>query len=218
MTILLTGFAPYGGMPSNPASAAALALDGRRIGGARLHGVELPVSMTHVRKLLGDLIEETRPRAVICLGLFPGEPVIRIERVGLNVADFGIADNEGVTMTDQPVAGNGPAARLATLPLRAIERALLKSGTPARISPTAGTYLCNACLYTALDLAGGAPCGFLHVPMTPELVALRLAGARPEALERDPPPSMELSRTIAAVETAIAVTLAALERSPPATA
>ena len=205
--VLVTGFEPYGGMPSNPASAAALALDGRTVAGCRVRGVELPVSMTSIRALIGDLIEETQPKAIICLGTYPGESVIRIERVGLNVADFGLADNEGVTMADQPVAANGPAARMATLPIRAIERALLRSGTPARISQTAGTYLCNACLYTALDLAGAAPCGFLHVPMTPELVALRVAAARPDALERDPPPSMELARIIAAVEIAIAVTL-----------
>ena len=207
MTVLLTGFEPYGGMPSNPASATAIALDGRTIAGHRIRGMELPVSMTRVRQLLGELIDELRPKAIICLGLFPGEPVIRIERVGLNIADFALADNEGVTIADKPVQANGPAARMSTLPIREIERALLRQGTPARISQTAGTYLCNACLYSVLDLAGAIPAGFIHVPLTPDLVALRVSQANPDALERDPPPSMELSRIVAAVETAIAVSL-----------
>ena len=209
MTVLLTGFEPYGGMTTNPASAVALALDGRSIAGHRVRGVELPVSMTRIRALIADLIDETRPKAIICLGLYPGEPVIRIERVGLNVADFALADNEGVTKADEPVQANGPAARMATLPIRAIERALLKQGTPARVSQTAGTYLCNASLYTVLDLAGAVPAGFIHLPLTPDLVALRVAQANPEALVRDPPPSMEFTRLLSAVETAIAVTLGA---------
>lgn len=204
--ILVTGFEPYAGFPSNPACEAMRALDGAEIAGLRVAGRLLPVAMARLGEALSAAIAETDPLAVISLGLAPGEPVIRIERVGLNLANFAAPDNDGARAQDRPVSGNGPAARLSTLPVRAIERALLHAGIPARLSETAGTYLCNACLYAGLGLLeerGGARCGFLHLPFTPELAAARLLGTIDDGGDRHPPPSMELGRMIAAVRLAV---------------
>jgi pyroglutamyl-peptidase len=207
--VLVTGFGPYGGMGSNPALAAMRALDGRTIDGHQVVGRELPVSMAKISDAIQAVLRETKPAAVMALGLAPGEPVIRIERVGLNLADFSLADNEGLRLQDKPVSGNGSPARWATLPVRRIHDALLAQSIPARLSVTAGTYLCNACLYTFLEaLDGRAPAGFIHVPMTPELVCEELRSGRDRVDERNPPPSMELSRIIAAVEIVIRETVA----------
>lgn len=207
--ILVTGFEPYGGMASNPAFDAMRALDGKTIAGHPVAGRALPVSMAKIHDAIAVLLREIDPAAVISLGLAPGEPVIRIERVGLNLADFSLADNEGLRLRDKPVSGNGPPARWATIPARAIHDALLAEGIPARLSVTAGTYLCNACLYGFLEaLDGRAPAGFLHVPMTPELVCAEIRSGRDKIDERNPPPSMELSRIVTAVEIAIRETMA----------
>jgi pyroglutamyl-peptidase len=172
---LVTGFAAYGGRGRNPAGEAAKALDGRSIGGLAVAGRVLPVSYSSLEADLQRLMEELRPRLVISLGLWPGESMIRLERVGINVADFEIPDNEGAFMTDMPVSGNGPVAMAGTLPLRGIEAALLDSGIPVRISSTAGTFLCNATLYSTLrhaDRLSPRPlAGFVHLPYLPEQVA-----------------------------------------------
>jgi pyroglutamyl-peptidase len=172
---LVTGFTGYGGRGRNPAGEAAKALDGRSIGGLAVAGRVLPVSYGRLQADLQGLMDELRPRLVIGLGLWPGEPMIRLERVGINVADFEIPDNEGAFLTDMPISGNGPAAMAATLPLRGIETALLDAGIPARISSTAGTFLCNAALYSTLvhaDRLSPRPlAGFVHVPYLPEQVA-----------------------------------------------
>jgi pyroglutamyl-peptidase len=172
---LVTGFTAYGGRGRNPAGEAAKALDGRSIGGLAVAGRVLPVSYGTLQADLHGLMDELRPCLVISLGLWPGEPMIRLERVGINVADFEIPDNEGAFLTDMPVSGNGPAALAATLPLRGIEAALLDAGIPARISSTAGTFLCNATLYSTLlhaDRLSPRPlAGFVHVPYLPEQVA-----------------------------------------------
>jgi pyroglutamyl-peptidase len=172
---LVTGFAGYGGRGRNPAGEAAKALDGRSIGGLAVAGRVLPVSYGSLDADLQRLMDELRPRLVISLGLWPGEPMIRLERVAINVADFEIPDNEGAFLTDMPVSGNGPAALAATLPLRGIEAALLEAGIPARISSTAGTFLCNATLYSTLhhaDRLSPRPlAGFVHLPYLPEQVA-----------------------------------------------
>ena len=41
---------------------------------------------------------EFDPVAVVSLGLWPGEPMIRLERAALNVADFAIPGNEGALL------------------------------------------------------------------------------------------------------------------------
>jgi pyroglutamyl-peptidase len=172
---LVTGFAGYGGRGRNPAGEAAKALDGRSIGGLEVKGRVLPVSYGRLQADLHDVMDELRPRLVIGLGLWPGEAMIRLERVGINVADFEIPDNDGAFLTDVPVDGNGAAAMMSTLPLRGIEASLLAAGIPARISSTAGTFLCNATLYSALahaDRLSPRPlAGFVHVPYLPEQVA-----------------------------------------------
>ncbi|MGH6943222.1 MAG: hypothetical protein ACREH6_03245, partial [Geminicoccaceae bacterium] len=52
-------------------------------------------------------------------------------------------------------------------------------GIPARLSSSAGTYLCNKTLYRflgAIEQSGKAvPCGFIHLPYLPEQVAGMIA-------------------------------------------
>jgi len=212
--ILVTGFEPYGGHGRNPSFEAMQALDGRIIEGVTIVGRKLPVSLARLQPALAALFAEEEFAAVISLGLQPGAPVIHIERSAANVADFDIADNDGVSVTDQPISEHGPAARLATLPLRAIERALLDAGIPARLSASAGTYLCNACLYCCLEAieASRRPtlCGFLHLPCMPEQVAETLIGQ--DSRQAEIRPSMELSRMIAGVEIAVSETARVLRR------
>jgi pyroglutamyl-peptidase len=213
--ILVTGFEPYGGHGRNPSFEAMQALDGRIVEGVTIVGRRLPVSLARLPPALGAILDETEFAAVISLGLQPGAAVIHIERAAANLADFDIADNDGQGVRDQRLSDHGPAARLATLPLRAIEGALLAAGIPARLSPTAGTYLCNACLYCCLEAieAGGrpTPCGFLHLPCMPEQVAEVLQGQHTRQV--DIMPSMEFSRIVTAVEIAIRETVRVLQRS-----
>jgi pyroglutamyl-peptidase len=215
--ILLTGFEPYGNLPSNPAAEAVDALDGETIAGFRIAGRALPVSLDRIEAALAAAIDDTEPSALICLGLCPGEAAIRLERVGVNLADFALTDNDGATQSDRKLVDGGAAARWSSLPLRAIERALLAAGTPVRMSETAGTYLCNACLYFALTLLErrglDIPCGFIHLPMTPELAAHALATRAASAFDRIVPASMELSRIIAAVRLSLLETAAPLQRT-----
>lgn len=212
--ILVTGFEPYGGHGRNPSFEAMEALDGRVIAGVTIVGRKLPVSLARLWPALAALFDEAEFAAVISLGLQPGAAVIHLERGAANVADFDIADNDGQSVRDKPVSEHGPAARLATLPLRAIEGALLAAGIPARLSPSAGTYLCNACFYCCLEAieASRRPtlCGFLHLPCMPEQVAGTLLGQ--DSRQVDILPSMELSRIVAGVEIAISETVRVLRR------
>jgi pyroglutamyl-peptidase len=218
-TALITGFEPYGGRALNPSAKLALALDGVRIGGFDVVGRGLPVAFAGLAERLEAMLDAVRPKLVIALGLWPGEPMIRLERFGLNLANFEIADNAGLRLEDAAIAPAGTAALAATLPLRAIEQALIAAGIPARLSTTAGTYLCNATLYTllaAVERRGWTiPCGFIHLPYLTEQVAEMLAEARAGRLElhqRADLASMDYAVMERALRLALAVTAEAALR------
>jgi pyroglutamyl-peptidase len=213
--ILVTGFEPYGGRRVNPAYEIMRKVDGRTIGGCLVAGRVLPVAFAPLKRRILELLDELRPSAVIGVGLWPGEALIRLERVGLNLADFETKDNQGKLFREEAISPNSAAARVATLPLRRIEQALLAEGIPARVTTTAGTFLCNACLYSVLEAAEhmlpSPRCGFIHVPYLPEQVAERLAQVRAEGQQgidqRTDLPSMDLAKSLRAVEIAIEETV-----------
>jgi pyroglutamyl-peptidase len=218
--ILITGFEPYAGGRINPAREIVHALDGRRIGSMPIVGRTIPVNYRGLKSALTALIEELRPAVAVSFGLWPGESVIRLERIGINVADFEIADNEGLVAADERVHDNGAAAHLSTLPLHAIADALLAQGIPARLSSTAGTFLCNATLYTLLDQTAargsGTLCGFVHVPYLPSQVAEIIGATRDERRfelhQRADLASMDLDMMVKAAE----ITLTEAIRHAPA--
>src|SRR2546427_12129565 len=212
---LVTGFEPYGGRGMNPSAEVVTRLDGLEIEGARVIGRVLPVSFGALRACVRELMQEIDPALVVSLGLCPGEPTIRLERVALNLADFEIPDNDGLLLRDDVVAAAAPTAIASTLPLRAIEGALLRAGIPARLSTTAGTFLCNTTMYTFLhtEPAGrGVPCGFVHLPYLPEQVAALLQDLRKEQVlelhQRADLASMSLATMVEAVRIVLGVSLA----------
>jgi len=218
--VLITGFEPYGGRDMNPAHEVMTQLDGRRLGGCDVVGRSLPVKLDGLDACIASLLEDVQPDIVLSLGLWPGESVIRIERVALNLADFDVYDNAGYRLMDQPLVANEGAALMSTLPVRTIETALLDAGIPAQVSNTAGTFLCNACLYGFLSAAAqqdkSVSCGFLHLPYLPQQVAGLLAGRRQvpslELHREKELASMGLNMMVSAVELAIA---ASCLDSPP---
>lgn len=207
--VLITGFEPFGDHDENPSALIARALDGAARAGAYLTGHVLPVDLAGLEAALDAALEGPPPVAVLALGLAATEPVIRLERVALNCADFAIPDNGGQRYRNRPLEPQGPAARPSRLPLEAILAALLDAGIPARLSETAGLYLCNAAMYRLLDrLPETLPCGFIHLPPLPAQVARRLRAQGGRAGARDPGlASLPFDLQLRAVEIALTTTL-----------
>lgn len=172
--ILVTGFQSYAGRSANPSEQVAHALDGMTIGGMAVRGQGLPVDFHAVRRELPALIDALRPSAIVSLGLWPGEPMIRIERVASNWSWFELPDNAGHHQNGK-VIDDGPDGYLSTLPADAMQAAIRSSGRPCRQSGSAGTYLCNATSYITLHhCAQNHPdtiSGFVHLPYLPAQVA-----------------------------------------------
>jgi len=151
-----------------------------------VHTAELPTSYALSAGTLRAAIDEVKPEIVLCVGQAGGRSELCLERVAINVQDARIRDNDGRQPIDKPVVKDGPAAHFATLPIKACVAAMRKSGLPAAVSNTAGTFVCNHIFYSLMDIARSHPIrmrgGFLHIPYVPEQAA-RLGGAPSMALE-----------------------------------
>jgi pyroglutamyl-peptidase len=209
--ILITGFEPFAGLAANPSSDVAATLDGQEIAGRKIVGRLLPVDFARYRAALETLLGDIAPALYIGFGLASGEDMIRIERFGVNLADFDIPDNAGARHVGRKIEADGPAARDSTLPCAEIRAALLEAGIPARLSNSAGSYLCNATLYSALGLCAAQriPCGFIHLPYASEQVAALLREGKGPLTGESVAPSLPIEMMIAAAERIVQVSIAA---------
>jgi pyroglutamyl-peptidase len=202
MKALVTGFDAFGGDKVNPSSLAVGRLK-RRIGSLVTHTAVLPTSYARSAITLRGAIHEAQPDIVLCVGQAGGRSELSLERVAINVQDARIRDNDGKQPIDRPVVRDGPAAHLATLPIKACVAELRRAGLPAAVSNSAGTFVCNHVFYALLDMAGRHSLsfrgGFLHIPYVPEQAA-RLGGAPSMSVE-DIVRGIEIVLTVSAVRT-----------------
>lgn len=174
MKLLLSGFEPFGGSKINPSEQVVYRLAEKGIEGVELVTVILPVERFAGPDTLIRSYISAQPDAVLCLGE-SGGPALAVERIAINVLDFLISDNGGHLITDKPIVADGPAAYLATLPVRTLVNSLNEQGIPAQVSNSAGTFLCNQVMYEMLHYIHkhhlATPAGFLHLPQLPQQVA-----------------------------------------------
>ena len=170
--LLITGFAPFGGDKINPAWQAVQALP-ETVGQWELVKREVPVTFRGAPAALFEALDACEPDAVLMIGLAASRGAVTPERQGVNEIVARIPDNEGNQPQNEPVIPGGPEALFSTLPVEDMTEAILAAGVPARLSESAGRFVCNALLYAALYRLEQAddpvPAAFIHVPATPEM-------------------------------------------------
>lgn len=173
MKILVSGFDPFGGEKINPAIESVKLLPDE-IKGAKIIKLEIPTVARKSLKKLEEVIEIEKPDVVINIGQAGGRTDISVERVGINMDDFRIKDNEGNQPIDEKIAKDGPDAYLVTIPIKAMVQKMIKNKIPASVSNTAGTFVCNHVCYGMAHLAStkypNMRTGFIHIPFLPEQV------------------------------------------------
>jgi len=185
-TILVTGFAPFGGESVNPSWQAARRMEGWAVAGRVVAARELPCAFGAARTALQEAVVDLQPEAVIAVGQAGGRADFSVERVAVNLDDAEKPDNDGRQPIDAPVVAGGPAAYFSSLPVRKIVEALRAAGLPASISNTAGGFVCNHLFYGACHLREtrypAMRAGFIHIPYALEQGA-RHPGAPTMAIE-----------------------------------
>ncbi len=177
--VLLTGFGDWAGSCANPAGEVAKALDGAKLNGAIVTSVIAPSIFKEMIPCVVRAMDEHQPDIVLSMGEYNGRTMITVERIAQNIIDatrYNMSDDVGDMPQDAPVVPGAPYAYPATVPLRAMVRAMRDAGVPADISDTAATFGCNLLMFGVLhhisvnDLPVRA--GWVHLPSLPETAAL----------------------------------------------
>ena len=167
MKILITGFDPFDGAEINPSWEAV-----KRIcavpKNVEIKRLLLPTVYSGTIALLKDAMTEFAPDAVLGFGFAGSRKEITIERLAVNLADARIPDNSGAQPIDEPLFSDGPSAYFSTLPVKSLTQAINDAGLQASLSMTAGLFVCNcmmsSALYYAEKLMPDTRAGFIHLP------------------------------------------------------
>ena len=180
--LLVTGFGRFPGAPANPTQALVAALARRRrpaLAGIELITAVLPVTWAGAPAQLRALIAAHRPDAVLTFGLAGRARRLRLETRAVNRGEGLRADAAGQVHMGPALDREGPRARFVRGSMMRLRRAITEAGAPVELSRNAGTYLCNAALWTALAaVPKDLPMAFIHVPP--------LARRRPKTPSRRP--------------------------------
>lgn len=201
MKILVTGFDPFGGEKVNPSLETVKRLPGE-IAGAEIIKLKIPTVCGKALEVIEKAVIEHDPDVILSIGQAGGRADISIERIGINIDDFRIPDNEGNQRTDEPIDPQGPDAYFVKVPVKAMAERIRERNIPASVSNTAGTFVCNHVIYGVCRLIDlkypGKISGFIHIPYLPEQV-----------LEKKNMPSMSREMMAEAVTAAIEAIIAA---------
>ena len=201
--ILVTSFEPFGGERINPSQIALTQLQDE-IAGVKIIKQVIPTVFNKSIDILYKVLKAEVPDAVICVGQAGGRPNITVERVAINIDDARIPDNEGGQPIDEPIFDDGPSAYFATLPIKAMVENCNNIGIPAAISNTAGTFVCNHLMYSALHYASlhqpTLKAGFVHIPFIPE-----------QTVDKPTMPSMSCADIVTGLTSLIKTTIGAVE-------
>jgi pyroglutamyl-peptidase len=202
LRILVTAFGSFPGARLNPTQAIAARLAAsRRLArlGVRVLAHTLPVEYRGAAERLSALVAQTRPDAILHLGLAARRKHISVESRAINRQSLLRVDAARRLPGQSVIADGFPHTLPARWPAARIAAAMSAAGAPARVSIDAGDYICNQTLFLTLA-STRAPAGFIHTP-SPR----RSAG-------------MTLSAITRAVETAVVVLASDVRRGRRASA
>jgi len=171
LTVLLTGFGPFPGAPSNPTGPLVQGLARlRRPGLADLRLVPhvFPTSYRAVDRELPRRVAELKPDAVLMFGLSAKASCLQVETRARNAISALTRDDAGQLPPATCILPGGPAALAFDVPAARLALAARRMRVETVISRDAGRYLCNYLCWRAIESAArpGGPklVAFIHVP------------------------------------------------------
>ena len=168
--VLLTGFGSFPGAPFNPTTALPARLAARRrpaLAGVKRIAHVFRTSYAAVDRELPPLLMRTRPDVVLLFGVATRTNYLRVETRARNSRSPLFPDADGRHPGASAIAPRAPAALAGRAAHPALVAAVRAKGLPARLSHSAGRYLCNFAYWRALAAAHRGPARlvqFIHVP------------------------------------------------------
>jgi pyroglutamyl-peptidase len=173
VSVLITGFEPFGRYRTNPSEVLVRQYDARRlkdIAGAqvRLTKIVLPVSYD-VSKVLEKKVGARRFDLILHFGVASFARCTRLERRAKNRVDIAVVSKRVFTIKGtKKIMPKGPRYLYSTVSLKAVAKDLKAKHKKFVISNNAGSYICNLLLYRSLlkSKKNRQPSlvGFVHIP------------------------------------------------------
>jgi pyroglutamyl-peptidase len=209
MRIVIAGFGPFPGAPSNPSARLAIALARRRrpaLAGIEITSRIFATAYAAVDRDLPKLLAR-KPDVVLIFGLAGRRRELCIETRARNARSLIFPDVSGWHPERAAIERGEARALRGNAPFAHLLNAVRRTALPARLSRDAGAYLCNYAYWRALrHVHDGRPLvQFVHIP--PLAVAARRGNSKRRTLP--------LSRLIAAGENLLIALLLASRRSRP---
>ena len=151
MRVILTGFEPFGGSDVNSSWETAVRVKQLPHIGIELEVLQLPVSFKRAGEAIREILQTKRPDILVVLGQRGRGQNLDIERIAVNLMDSANSDNDGYCPQEQTIVDDGDSAYFSNIPVKILRDALLSRGMPAKVSNSAGLYVCNSTYYNALD-------------------------------------------------------------------
>ncbi len=164
MRILITGFGPFPGQPTNP--TMRLARHAGRAKRLRFAGVERIVRLLPTTWAMLDgvpaILAETKPDAVLMFGVAGRRRKVTPELRAMNHQSALKPDAVGRFAGVRSRVAGAPFAIRTRLDAPRLQVLIQQAGVPCALSRDAGGYLCNALSWQVLS--SGVPSIFVHVP------------------------------------------------------
>jgi pyroglutamyl-peptidase len=168
MRVVIAGFGPFPGAPSNPSARLAEALARRRR--PALAGIEIA---SHVFATAYDAVDRDLPKllarkpdVLLIFGLAGRRREICIETRARNARSILFPDAHGYRPDHRAIEAGEIRALRGHAPFPQLLSAIRRTALPARLSRDAGAYLCNYAYWRTLQgVRDGRPLvQFVHIP------------------------------------------------------
>lgn len=208
MRVVIAGFGPFPGAPSNPSGDLARALARRRrpaLAEVDITSHVFATAYAAVDRDLSKLLAQ-KPDVLLIFGLAGRRRHVCIETRARNARSMLFSDVRG-HRPDRRSIDAGESALTGNAPFPGLLTALRRPGLPARLSRDAGTYLCNYAYWRALQsVRHGRPLvQFIHIPQVSSTPRRRTSKYQAPLL----------ARLVNACEQLLIASIAASRRSAP---
>ncbi len=170
MIVLLTGFDRFHNHKENSSEVVVKEIAENNPFGDEVTLITeiLKTEFNNSVKIIKELIARHKPGILLMLGMVKGHNYIRLEKQALNKTNSSHIDNAGACYVGEKILDGSLDELPSTIPVEQICEQLNQQGISAKISESAGDYVCNHAYYHALyqinDLGLETKTGFIHIP------------------------------------------------------
>jgi pyroglutamyl-peptidase len=169
--ILVTGFKPFLGEKINPSEILLEHIKRDFAVSGKVDTLVLPVSFAEAFPLLEKQIRQNRYAKIFLLGQAGDRDKVCFERVALNWVETQKPDEDGFVPPQGAINPQETPALFSQMPLTDWIEELKAQALPAKVSLSAGGYVCNYVYFKTLEKLKGqvdTQALFIHVPYLPE--------------------------------------------------